>query len=287
MSISADHSCKDIGVGVRPQGKEDQVTLNGITSKILDHASTPRTADREPLSLSWLHRHPLFRHMALGSAALLSTLCLSACHMQNPMTKMAAASADVPVIAFKGDGPVYAHRNPHPRHVYELTIQIENAPGEFKSSSASISMSAKSSACAPVHGFPIGAAAVPSAFFNFPLEKISDTQYRGYFATDPLVNESYWHGKPPCEWEFIAVGFGFSATGAEGETGFNGDIDAKELASGQPVKRYYWKGHYPKLADMGSLDSFSTDGSKNVGEIQPKIRDNLFTITATAREVRS
>ena len=287
MSISTDHSCKDIGGGVRPQGKEDQVMLNGITSKILDHASPPRTADREPLSLSWLHRRPLFRHMAFGSAALLSTLCLSACHMQNPMTKMAAASADVPVIAFKGDGPVYAHRNPHPRHVYELTIQIENAPGEFKSSSASISMSAKSSACAPVHGFPIGAAAVPSAFFNFPLEKISDTQYRGYFATDPLVNESYWHGKPPCEWEFIAVGFGFSATGAEGETGFNGDIDAKELASGRPVKRYYWKGHYPKLADMGSLDSFSTDGSKNVGEIQPKMRDNLFTITATTREVRS
>ena len=287
MSISADHSCKDIGVDVRPQGKEDQVTFNGITSKILDHASTPRTADREPLSLSWLHRHPLFRHVAFGSAALLSTLCLSACHMQNPMTKMAAASADVPVIAFKGDGPVYAHRNPHPRHVYELSIQIENAPGEFKSSSASISMSAKSSACAPVHGFPIGAAAVPSAFFNFPLEKISDTQYRGYFATDPLVNESYWHGKPPCEWEFIAVGFGFSATGAEGETGFSGDIDAMELASGRPVKRYYWKGHYPKLADMGSLDSFSTDGSKNVEEIQPKMRDNLFSITATAREVRS
>ena len=213
MSISTDHSCKDIGVGVRPQGKEDQVTFNGITSKILDHASAPRAADREPLSLSWLHSHPPLRRIALEIAALLTTFSLSACHMQNPMTKMAAASADVPVIAFKGDGPVYAHRNPHPRHVYELTIQIENAPGEFKSSSASISMSAKSSACAPVHGFPIGAAAVPSAFFNFPLEKISDTQYRGYFATDPLVNESYWHGKPPCEWEFIAVGFGFSATG--------------------------------------------------------------------------
>ena len=151
MSISADHSFKDIPVGIYLQGKEDQVTLNGITSKILDHASTPRTADREPLSLSWLHRHPPLRRIALEIAALLTTFSLSACHMQNPMTKMAAASADVPVLAFKGDGPVYAPRHPHPRHVYELSIQIENAPGEFKSSSASISMSAKSSACAPVH----------------------------------------------------------------------------------------------------------------------------------------
>ena len=287
MSISADHSCKDIGVGVRPQGKEDQVTLKGITSKILDHASTPRTADREPLSLSWLHRHPPLRRIALEIAALLTTFSLSACHMQNPMTKMAAASADVPVIAFKGDGPVYAHRNPHPRHVYELTIQIENAPGEFKSSSASISMSAKSSACAPVHGFPIGAAAVPSAFFNFPLEKISDTQYRGYFATDPLVNESYWHGKPPCEWEFIAVGFGFSATGAEGETGFNGDIDAQELAGDRPVKRYYRKSIYPKHPEIGDLKGYADIGHKSPEQFSPENRNNLFSITATAREVRS
>ncbi|WP_374494053.1 hypothetical protein [Brachymonas sp.] len=294
MSIStdqyaelSDHSYNDIGVGVRPHGKEDQVTLKGITSKILDHASTPRTADREPLSLSWLHRHPPLRRIALEIAALLTTFSLSACHMQNPMTKMAAASADVPVIAFKGDGPVYAHRNPHPRHVYELIIQTDEAPGAFNGSYASISMTAKSSACAPVHGFPIGAASIPSAFVEFPLKKISDTQYRGYFATDLLVDESYWTGKPPCEWDFVAISFSLSATGADKETGFNGSIDAKELASGQPVKRYYWKGHYPKLADMGSLDSFSTDGSKNVGEIQPKMRDNLFTITATAHEVRS
>ena len=127
----------------------------------------------------------------------------------------------------------------------------------------------------------------PDGVVPFSLTRISDTEYRGTFATDPLVDEVFWEGRPACEWEFVAVGFGFSATGAEGETGFSGSLDAKELTSGQPVKRYYWKGHYPKLADMGSLDSFSTDGSKNVGEIQPKMRDNLFTITATTREVRS
>ena len=87
------------------------------------------------------------------------------------MTKMAAASADVPVIAFKGDGPVYAHRNPHPRHVYELIIQTDEAPGAFNGSYASISMTAKSSACAQVHGFPIGAASIPSAFVEFHLKK--------------------------------------------------------------------------------------------------------------------
>ncbi len=50
MSIStdqyaelSDHSYKDIGVGVRPHGKEDQVTLKGITYKILEHVSNPRT----------------------------------------------------------------------------------------------------------------------------------------------------------------------------------------------------------------------------------------------------
>ena len=290
MSIStdqyaelSDHSYNDIGVGVRPHGKEDQVTLKGITSKILDHASTPRTADRELLSLSWLHRHPPLRRIALEIAALLTTFSLSACHMQNPMTKMAAASADVPVIAFKGDGPVYAHRNPHPRHVYELIIQTDEAPGAFNGSYASISMTAKSSACAPVHGFPIGAASIPSAFVEFPLKKISDTQYRGYFATDLLVDESYWTGKPPCEWDFVAVSFSLSATGADKETGFNGSIDAKELASGQPVKRYYWKGGYPRSIS----DNFSDGGQTSIEKFKPEIRNNLFTITAIAREVRS
>ena len=283
MSISTNHSCKDIGVGVRPQGKVDQVTLKGITSKILDHASTPRTADREPLSLSWLHRHPPLRRIALEIAALLTTFSLSACHMQNPMTKMAAASADVPVIAFKGDGPVYAHRNPHPRHVYELIIQTDEAPGAFNGSYASISMTAKSSACAPVHGFPIGAASIPSAFVEFPLKKISDTQYRGYFATDLLVDESYWTGKPPCEWDFVAVSFSLSATGADKETGFNGSIDAKELTSGWPVRRYYWKGGYPRSIS----DNFPDGGQTSIEKFKPEIRNNLFTITAIAREVRS
>ncbi|MGC9562572.1 hypothetical protein, partial [Brachymonas sp. M4Q-1] len=125
MSISTDHSCKDIEVGVRPQGKEDQVTFNGITSKILDHASTPRAADREPLSLSWLHRRPLFRHMALGSAALLSTLCLSACHMQNSITPNGGTPSDIRLNVFSGDGPVYGHRKKHPQHVYEITIRID------------------------------------------------------------------------------------------------------------------------------------------------------------------
>ena len=237
--------------------------------------------------LTRLHRHPLFRHMALGSAALLSTFSLSACHMQNSITPNGGTPSDILLNVFSGDGPVYGHRKKHPQHVYEITIRIDDAPGPFSSFGASVSMQGKNPACGVPHGFPAGTIMAPDGVVPFSLTRISDKEYRGTFATDPLVDEVFWEGRPACEWEFVAVGFGFSATGAEGETGFSGSLDAKELASGQPVKRYYWKGHYPKLADMGSLDSFSTDGSKNVGEIQPKMRDNLFTITATAREVRS
>ena len=283
MSISADHSCKDIGVDVRPQGKEDQVTFNGITSKILDHASTPRTADREPLSLSWLHRHPLFRHVAFGSAALLSTLCLSACHMQNSITPNGGTPSDIRLNVFSGDGPVYGHRKKHPQHVYEITIRIDDAPGPFSSFGASVSMQGKNPACGVPHGFPAGTIMAPDGVVPFLLTRISDTEYRGTFATDPLVDEVFWEGRPACEWEFVAVGFGFSATGAEGETGFSGSLDAKELASGRPVKRYYWKGGYPRSIS----DNFPDGGQTSIEKFKPEIRNNLFTITATAREVRS
>ena len=197
--------------------------------------------------------------------------------MNPAITPNGALPSDVPLTVFAGDGPVYGHRNPHPQNQYELHVHIDGAPGPFAIAKAKINMQTVSPACALYHAFP-GSAWAPRATVPLIMEKISDTTYRTIFATDSLINEAYWHGKPACEWEFVAVGVFFKATGADGETGFNHFIDAKDLDSGKPVTSHFWRGYYPALTDLGSLDSFSTHGNSDIQQIKSEYRNNLFRI---------
>lgn len=201
----------------------------------------------------------------------------------NKITPNGAVSSDIPLSVYAGDGPIYGHRKAQPQHVYEITIKIEGTPGPFASFGASVSVQGKSDACGIPHGFPSGGQLAPNTVVPFELKRVSDTEFRGTFATDPLVDEVFWQDRPACEWMFVATSYSysFSATAAKQDTGFSGSVNQSDLASGQPLKRYYWKGNYPKLADMESLESFSTDGSKDIQQIRPERRNDLFTITTT------
>ena len=72
-----------------------------------------------------------------------------------------------------------------------------------------------------------------------------------------------------------------TATGADGETGFNHLLWAKELEQGEPVTSYYRKAFYPKT----DMTVFSTLGNKDIEWFQAKSSDDLFGIALTARKV--
>lgn len=222
----------------------------------------------------------------LTALVLLGSAALAACHSRetsamNPaITPNGAVPSDVELMVFDGDGPVYGHRKPNPQHRYELNVTIADAPGPFSLARASVSLYAQNSACAIYHALP-GASFEPHAFVPVPLERVSDSHYRATFATDPLINEAYWTGKPPCEWEFGSIRVFFQATGADGETGFNHSMDFKELALGKPVTRYFWKGGYPDDAHSNFADS----GFSSPKKFKPELQGQLFSITLTAKQV--
>lgn len=227
----------------------------------------------------------LQRGITVAAASAFSLFSLNACSMDShPVTPNGAVPSDVRVYGTGEGDPntAYAHRNPHPQHLYELHVTIESAPGTFKHAEASVSVQAQNPPCGLPRGFPVDSIYIPTATAGLEVQQISDTEFKTIFAADPLINESYWKGQPVCEWGFVGTTIAFQATGAEGETWFEFSIDPKDLKDGQTMKRFYWKGRYPR----SGVHNFPDSGGGSIEEFKPDLRNALFTITASVRKVQ-
>ena len=165
-------------------------------------------------------------------------------------------------------------------------MQIKDAPaGGFKYVGGSVGFDIENiKECGYYLSWPYNGT-VPGVGRNidYPLTKISDTEYEGTFYTD-WGQDGDFFGKGVCHWKFTGVGVGLSATGADGETkfltGFNVDVD--EFPPKEPLTRFYRKKVYPRLKEM---DNYADDGvSTEVASTQDLTK--LFSITITVQEVQ-
>ncbi|MGC9561718.1 hypothetical protein [Brachymonas sp. M4Q-1] len=243
----------------------------------------------ESINMDRMKTYQTFRKLlpyGIAVASLFSVISLPACNMNShSITPNGAVPSDVLVYGRSNDASaVYGHRNPHPQDWYEMSIKIENAPGAFNRFKATVSLEPKNMTCGTSEGPAWNKRlALPSATVSTEMQKISETEFRVRFAKDILVNESYWAGKPPCEWRMISVDAWFAATGADGETAFNISPDTAEIPVDKPMKRYYWKGGYPR-SESDNFQDIGMDSPEKSSK--PEVRSNLFTITAIIHKVQ-
>ena len=222
------------------------------------------------------------KHLAAAGVITATALTATACE---PIKQVFAErnSAGEPIIT----GPEFdITKNPNAKQAYKLKVQIKDAPeGGFKYVGGSVGFDIENiKECGYYLGWPYGGT-VPGVGRNidYPLTKISDTEYEGTFYTD-WGKDGDFFGKGVCHWKFTGVGVGLSATGDDGETkfltGFNVDVD--EFPPKEPLTRFYRKAEYPEAKDLPNFgyNGFSAEVAK---QHEP---NKLFSITITVQEAQ-
>lgn len=82
-----------------------------------------------------------------------------------------------------------------------------------------------------------------------------------------------------CRWRLMSTTVNLSATAAPEDERYVAQLSAAEMNAGEPVRRHYWRGTYPRMP--GALIT------RNLGEtdpavFRPEFRKVLFAITLTA-----
>lgn len=209
----------------------------------------------------------------------LLVLLLSACSVpETSMTqRLASAEADV---AQGGRG--LARLNPQPRRAYEVTLTLKDAPGPFAvvegAGQYDVTNEQECGRIVPA----TGRAGRITSMEDFVLRKVSDSEYRGTVYLDLMQDEDYY-GRGVCRWEFTGASVMLKATGAEGETRFLAYLETDKLRGGVSATRYYWKAGYPRE----DMSDYPDSGHADPSEYRPEIRNELFSVTLTAKEAGS
>lgn len=172
--------------------------------------------------------------------------------------------------------------NPSPRQAYRLTMQIDDAPGEFAWIHGFMQYDVVNRECLPPPKDNPGgrSSPVPTRSPQFVLEQVSPGEYTGIVYADGMIDEDY-HGRGVCRWALQNVQVQLKATGAEAETLFMADLHGEEVLAGRPKTIYYWKGGYPEAG----IREFPDSGKTAADGFKPEIRSELFTITLAAEEM--
>ena len=148
---------------------------------------------------------------------------------------------------------------------HAIALQIDRAPGPF----ARVNGEARRRA----EGCPQAAA---EKTLPVPYTRLDDHRY-----TATVRNEA-----PPdaevdrdCHWRLVSTTVNLSATDAPEDERYVAQLSADEVDAGEPARRYYWRGTYPRMP--GALIT------RNLGETDPEVfrpefRKVLFSITLTA-----
>lgn len=167
--------------------------------------------------------------------------------------------------------------NPAPREGFEVSLQIDDAPGPFASFSGNASY--QSFNCNYVTSEWAGTRAAPTKQLPLTVSREGDNRFVVTAYRDALLDEDYF-GKGLCKWDMLSVRVGFRATGAQEDTVYVVDLNADKIQPGSVIKRYYWKGGY-KL-DL-NVPGGSASGQLDPNAFKPELRGDLFSITTQVR----
>ncbi len=191
----------------------------------------------------------------------------------------ATENAANPHVDAHGD-PVY-RKNPHPTQAYRITMTIEGAPGPFRYvSGATFYDMVNRDACAPVD--PVLGMSTKRKEDSIPIQfqKVDDINYVATIHADGMVDADYY-GRGVCRFELGSVDITLSATGNDGETRFQPTLLKDEVLGRGSVATYFWKGGYPR--DV--MENYPDSGHRNPDQFKADLKDQLFKVTLTAREV--
>lgn len=176
--------------------------------------------------------------------------------------------------------------NPNPQKKYRVTINIENAPGEFKELYTYANY--QSTNCQYLKKGFAGATDQPYHTIHLDSKKISETQYQTEFSVDGMLDEDYDYGNGICKWQLNNVSIIFKATGAKDETRFSASIDGDELD-----KKYFEKNHfkkyYPKdnsLPEHLQREGFSHLSQGIIRDINRFKPEEYFTFSVDLEEIK-
>lgn len=205
---------------------------------------------------------PLLRH----SLVVAATLLLCACQ---PMGFDDRRSGQTP--EFK--------RNPNPTQAHEITLALEDAPGEFQVIEGFAGYSIINATCLPPsHPITGVQTAVASTRLPISMVRTATDAYTGLVHADAFQDGNYYgHGE--CRWKFVGVRFELQATGATGETRFLSSLRPQNFSSHTHERRYYWRGGFPREA----MDDYPDTGLSRVEEFKPEFRNELFAISLAAK----
>jgi hypothetical protein len=170
-------------------------------------------------------------------------------------------------------------RNPNPKQRYDITMAIADAPGPFESVQWYANYEAPN--CLFILDRFAGVTSRPSYRMPVHFRKVDGSIYVGTVHLDAMLDEDYF-GDGVCHWELRGTSVSLKATGSKGETDFLPGMQLNEVLAGESKSTYFWRGRYPR----STANDFPDFGEPNIDEFRPGIRDNLFTITFSSKEVQ-
>lgn len=171
--------------------------------------------------------------------------------------------------------------NPSPQQAYQVTMAINDAPGEFGWIQGFVQYDVVNRECLPPPKENPGGtqSPLPTRSIPFALQRTADGGYTGTVFTDAMVDEDY-HGRGVCRWALKNVQVQLKATGAKPETLFMADLYGEELLAHETKALHYWKARYPQ--EVG-FDDYPESGRTSLDKIAENDRSEFFEITLTAR----
>lgn len=201
---------------------------------------------------------------------LIAALSLSACY---PGTVFMENEDEGPTIEIK--------EHPQPKRAYQLTMVIENAPGPFGlvegSAQYNVANHLECGQRNPASGTRSRIGTNPELHWKL----VAANTYIATVHPDLMVDEDYY-GNGVCRWQFTEARARLKATGAVEETRFVPGFLAADILAEKTVTLYFWAGGYPR----SGMENYPDFGKSTPDKFGENIRDQLFTITLTAKEVR-
>jgi hypothetical protein len=179
--------------------------------------------------------------------------------------------------------------NPAPQQRYELTMKLDNAPGAFGVIAAGVNYSAPNCYYYIPTLVPHDVSDWPKADRKIEMVQVSETEWRGVFYADAMLDQDDGSGKRTCHWKIDDAGVFLSASRAREDTSFRVDLSEKNLHSGEAVTEYFNKKNYPRALGIKDGEAgYNSSGTVDRSQFNPNVTDaDLFTITLSVRKLAS
>ncbi|WP_448100791.1 hypothetical protein [Luteibacter jiangsuensis] len=164
--------------------------------------------------------------------------------------------------------------NPNPRMRYEITIEVNGAPGPFDRVEGVVDYRVANEACVPMT--PVtGATVPPEKRVPITLTPAGDGTYKGEVFADLLQDEDYF-GKGVCHWSVVAASANLFVKSVD----FSAPLFRDDLLKGKATTRYYSNRSYA-TTHLDRVDVGEDDRAKYQDEANA-----TFSITVRSEEKR-